>query len=61
MITGRKPGRALDVAMGQGRNALWLVTQGRAVALRGVPSLGSNLMTAVDSLQRPLCFTIASV
>jgi SAM-dependent methyltransferase len=32
MITGRKPGRALDVAMGQGRNALWLASQGWTVA-----------------------------
>src|SRR6266481_4040146 len=31
MLTGRKPGRALDVAMGQGRNALWLASQGWAV------------------------------
>jgi SAM-dependent methyltransferase len=30
-IAGRKPGRALDVAMGQGRNALWLAAQGWAV------------------------------
>jgi SAM-dependent methyltransferase len=30
-ITGRKPGRALDAAMGQGRNALWLASQGWAV------------------------------
>src|SRR5258708_17033761 len=30
-ITGRTPGRALDVAMGQGRNALWLASQGWAV------------------------------
>jgi SAM-dependent methyltransferase len=27
-IAGRKPGRALDVGMGQGRNALWLASQG---------------------------------
>lgn len=27
-VGGRKPGRALDVAMGQGRNALWLASQG---------------------------------
>jgi SAM-dependent methyltransferase len=27
-IAGRKPGRALDVGMGQGRNALWLAAQG---------------------------------
>jgi len=28
MMKGRKPGRALDVGMGQGRNALWLAQQG---------------------------------
>ncbi len=28
MVRGRKPGRALDVGMGQGRNALWLAEQG---------------------------------
>lgn len=28
MVKGRKPGRALDVGMGQGRNALWLAQQG---------------------------------
>jgi SAM-dependent methyltransferase len=28
MTQGRKPGRALDVGMGQGRNALWLAQQG---------------------------------
>ena len=28
MTKGRKPGRALDVGMGQGRNALWLAQQG---------------------------------
>ena len=28
MVTGRKPGRALDVAMGQGRNSIWLAQQG---------------------------------
>lgn len=28
MVKGRKPGRALDVGMGQGRNALWLAGQG---------------------------------
>lgn len=27
-MQGRKPGRALDAAMGQGRNALWLASQG---------------------------------
>ena len=28
MVKNRKPGRALDVGMGQGRNALWLAGQG---------------------------------
>jgi SAM-dependent methyltransferase len=28
MVKGRKPGKALDVAMGQGRNAIWLAQQG---------------------------------
>ena len=28
MVKDRKPGRALDVGMGQGRNALWLAEQG---------------------------------
>ncbi len=31
VIQGRKPGRALDVAMGQGRNAIWLASQGWTV------------------------------
>jgi SAM-dependent methyltransferase len=31
MMTGRSPGRALDVGMGQGRNALWLAAQGWSV------------------------------
>ena len=28
MVEGRQPGRALDVGMGQGRNAIWLAAQG---------------------------------
>ncbi|HVN19291.1 MAG TPA: class I SAM-dependent methyltransferase [Dongiaceae bacterium] len=28
MVKGRKPGRALDIAMGQGRNSIWLAQQG---------------------------------
>jgi SAM-dependent methyltransferase len=28
MVKGRKPGRALDISMGQGRNALYLASQG---------------------------------
>jgi protein-L-isoaspartate O-methyltransferase len=28
MVKGRQPGKALDVAMGQGRNSIWLAQQG---------------------------------
>jgi SAM-dependent methyltransferase len=28
MVKGRRPGRSLDVGMGQGRNAIWLAKQG---------------------------------
>ncbi len=28
MVKGRRPGKALDVAMGQGRNTIWLAQQG---------------------------------
>lgn len=28
MVKGRKPGKALDVSMGQGRNTIWLAQQG---------------------------------
>lgn len=28
VVAGRKPGRALDAAMGQGRNSIWLAQQG---------------------------------
>jgi SAM-dependent methyltransferase len=31
MMKGRKPGTAVDVGMGQGRNAIWLAQQGWAV------------------------------
>lgn len=63
MVRGRKPGRALDVGMGQGRNALWLAQQGwettgfdpaeQAVALaRGTAakvSVKLNAVVAKDS------------
>src|SRR5215470_5415872 len=39
-ISGRKPGRALDVAMGQGRNALWLASQGWAVTGFDISTVG---------------------
>lgn len=40
IITGRKPGRALDVAMGQGRNALWLASHGWAVTGFDISAVG---------------------
>src|SRR5215475_2308194 len=40
MIKGRRPGRALDVAMGQGRNAIWLASQGWQVTGFDVSDLG---------------------
>lgn len=58
MAKGRKPGKALDVGMGQGRNAIWLAQQGwettgfdpaaRAVevARRNAEKLGLNLKVA---------------
>ena len=57
MVKGRKPGKALDVGMGQGRNAIWLAQQGwdvtgfdpaeRAVALAraNAAKLGVKLTT----------------
>lgn len=41
-ITGRKPGRALDVAMGQGRNALWLAKQGWMVTGFDISAVAIN-------------------
>jgi SAM-dependent methyltransferase len=43
VITGRRPGRALDVAMGQGRNALWLASQGWTVAGFDISPVGIEL------------------
>jgi 2-polyprenyl-3-methyl-5-hydroxy-6-metoxy-1,4-benzoquinol methylase len=59
MVKGRKPGKALDVGMGQGRNAIWLAQQGwdvtgfdpaeRAVALARARAakLGVKLTTEI--------------
>jgi SAM-dependent methyltransferase len=59
MVKGRKPGRSLDVGMGQGRNALWLAKQGwdstgfdpaeRAVALarETAEKLGVKITTEI--------------
>jgi 2-polyprenyl-3-methyl-5-hydroxy-6-metoxy-1,4-benzoquinol methylase len=45
-IEGRKPGRALDVAMGQGRNALFLAQRGWTVTGFDVSSEGLNVSRA---------------
>src|SRR5947209_1456172 len=59
MMKGRRPGTALDVGMGQGRNAIWLAQQGwdvtgfdpadKAVALANqtAAKLGVHLQTEV--------------
>ncbi|HUK18509.1 MAG TPA: methyltransferase domain-containing protein [Bryobacteraceae bacterium] len=61
MAEGRKPGTALDVGMGQGRNAIWLAQQGwsvtgfdpadKAVALANqtASKLGLHLNTVVTT------------
>src|SRR5215831_2763725 len=60
---GRKPGKALDVGMGQGRNAIWLAQQGwdvtgfdpaeRAVALAkaNAAKLGVKLNTEIKGFE----------
>lgn len=63
MAKGRKPGSALDVGMGQGRNAIWLAQQGwditgfdpaeKAVALAQdtARKLGVHLKTEVKGIE----------
>ena len=63
MAKGRKPGTALDVGMGQGRNAIWLAQQGwdvtgfdpaeKAVALaqETARKLGVHLKTEVKEME----------
>ena len=63
MATGRKPGAALDVGMGQGRNAIWLAQQGwdvtgfdpaeKAVELarQTAKNLGVNLKTEIKGME----------
>jgi 2-polyprenyl-3-methyl-5-hydroxy-6-metoxy-1,4-benzoquinol methylase len=63
IATSRKPGRALDIGMGQGRNAIWLAQQGwevtgfdpagEAVALaqRTAAKLGLKMNTQVTSVE----------
>src|SRR2546423_521658 len=64
MTKDRKPGKALDVGMGQGRNALWLAQQGwevtgfdpaeRAVAVAraNAAKLGVKLITEIKSYEQ---------
>jgi 2-polyprenyl-3-methyl-5-hydroxy-6-metoxy-1,4-benzoquinol methylase len=63
MVKDRKPGKALDVGMGQGRNALWLAQRGwevtgfdpaeRAVALAraNAVKLGVKLATEINGYE----------
>ena len=63
MVKGRKPGTALDVGMGQGRNSIWLAQQGwevtgfdpaeKAVALarENAGKLGVSLKTEIKRMQ----------
>jgi 2-polyprenyl-3-methyl-5-hydroxy-6-metoxy-1,4-benzoquinol methylase len=63
MVNGRKPGTALDVGMGQGRNAIWLAQQGwdvtgfdpadKAVALavENAGKLGVRLKTEIKGTE----------
>ena len=50
MVEGRKPGAALDVMMGQGRNALYLASQGWAVT--GVDISDEGIRQARDAAAR---------
>jgi 2-polyprenyl-3-methyl-5-hydroxy-6-metoxy-1,4-benzoquinol methylase len=64
MAKARKPGTALDVGMGQGRNAIWLAQQGwdvtgfdpaeKAVALaqETAKKLGVNLKTEIKGMEQ---------
>jgi SAM-dependent methyltransferase len=45
-IRGRKPGRALDIGMGEGRNALFLATQGWEVTGFDISDVGVALARA---------------
>jgi SAM-dependent methyltransferase len=63
MVRGRQPGKALDVGMGQGRNAIWLAQAGwdvtgfdpaeRAVALarQNAQKLGVRLTAEVNGME----------
>jgi 2-polyprenyl-3-methyl-5-hydroxy-6-metoxy-1,4-benzoquinol methylase len=50
MLTGRKPGRALGIGIGQGRNALWLAEQGWDVT--GIDVSDEGVAQARDEAKR---------
>jgi 2-polyprenyl-3-methyl-5-hydroxy-6-metoxy-1,4-benzoquinol methylase len=50
MVKGRQPGAALDVGMGQGRNAIWLAQQGWSVT--GFDPAGKAVDLARQTAQR---------
>lgn len=64
MVKGRKPGKALDVAMGEGRNSIWLAQQGWdvtgfdpadqavAVARAKAHRLGLALRTEITTMEK---------
>jgi SAM-dependent methyltransferase len=63
MVSDRKPGTALDVGMGQGRNAIWLAQRGWnvtgfdpaekavALALQNASKAGVKLTTAIKGVE----------
>jgi len=63
MVKGRKPGSALDVAMGQGRNSIWLAQQGWdvtgfdradaavALAVETATKLGVKIKTEIKRME----------
>jgi SAM-dependent methyltransferase len=55
-----KPGRALDVAMGQGRNAVWLASQGWDVTGYDIAGEGLKIAREAAAAQRTKVNTILS-
>ena len=51
-VKGRKPGKALDVAMGQGRNALYLASQGWKVTGVDISDEGMKIAQANAAKQK---------
>jgi ubiquinone/menaquinone biosynthesis C-methylase UbiE len=57
-VKGRKPGKALDVAMGQGRNAVYLATQGWTVTGVDISDEGMKIAQANAAKQKKKLETI---